>query len=258
MNRRNIRLTIQYDGTGYIGWQRQPAYRGRSIQEVLEKALARTLYHPVVLDASGRTDAGVHAFAQVANFRTENPIPCQGLYLALNHLLPPDILVREVIEASPDFHARLMAKSKTYRYCLCQDRLPLWDRRWAWDLGKKLDIELMQKAAASFIGEHDFRSFTVSACRAKSFTRRIDQVKIWNPGQDENNSPWKIFPGTILIEVTGSGFLQKMVRIMVARLVAIGKGELSPEAIAKYLSGEKKGATVPAPPQGLMLWKVEY
>jgi tRNA pseudouridine38-40 synthase len=258
MNQRNIRLILQYDGTDYIGWQRQPAYRGCSIQETVEKALARTLYHPVSLDASGRTDAGVHAFAQVANFRTENPIPCPGLFLSLNHLLPPDILVREASEAEPDFHARLLARAKTYRYCLCQGRLPLWDRRWAWDLGKKLDLELMQKAAVSFIGEHDFRSFTVSSCRAKSFSRRIESIRIWKPEEDKNEMPWKIFPGTLLIEVTGSGFLQKMVRLMVARLVAIGKKELPPEAIAEYLAGKRQTPAPPAPPQGLMLWEVRY
>lgn len=258
MIQRNIRLTLQYDGSDYIGWQRQPAYRGRSIQETVEKALAKTLYHPVSLDASGRTDAGVHAFAQVANFHTENPIPCPGLLLSLNHLLPPDILIREALEAAPDFHARLLARAKTYRYCLCQNRLPLWDRHLAWDLGKKLDPDLMEKAAASFLGEHDFRSFTVSSCRAQSFTRRIERIRIWEPGENEGEIPWKIFPGTLLIEVTGAGFLQKMVRLMVARLVAIGKKELPPEAIAEYLAGDRKGATPPAPPQGLMLWEVRY
>ena len=258
MTNRNIRLTLQYDGTAYIGWQRQPAYRGVSVQETLEKTLARILRHPVCLDASGRTDAGVHAFAQVANFHTNNPIPCRGLKLALYHQLPPDILVYEVMEAPEDFHARLCAKGKTYRYCLSMSRLPLWSRNLAWGLDKKLDIGLMRQAAAYFLGEHDFQAFTVTSCRAKSYIRRIEKIDIWEPGQATNEHLWKNIPERILIEVTGNGFLQKMVRLMVARLVEVGKGELPPEAIAEYLAGIKKEPTVPAPPQGLMLWKAHY
>jgi len=243
---RTIKLTIEYDGTAYSGWQLQP--NGLSIQEVMEGALAKILGTPVRLYSSGRTDAGVHAQGMVAAFSTDRTIPLSAFSDGLNSLLPPDIAVREAAEAAPGFNPRADAAGKHYRYTIFNGarRSPL-ARLYAWHLRGCLDLDEMRKGAAHFLGEHDFAAFRTSGCAAKTTVRRIDAVTIARDGE------------IITIDVRGSGFLRNMVRVMVGTLVAVGKGKLSPETVTLLLEGKSSvpaGAT--APSHGLCLIEVFY
>jgi len=243
---RTIKLTIEYDGTAYCGWQLQP--NGLTIQEVMEGALAKILGAPTRLRASGRTDAGVHARGMVAAFTTERDIPLSAFSDGLNSLLPLDIAVREAAEAEPGFNPRADATGKHYRYTIRPGprRSPL-SRLYAWHLRGDLDLEAMRSAAAHFRGEHDFALFRTAGCTAKTTIRNMESVDI--------SRHW----GFIIIDVRGSGFLRNMVRIMVGTLVAVGKGKLAPEAVARLLKGERgitAGAT--APSHGLCLMEVFY
>lgn len=240
-----IKLTIEYDGTGYVGWQLQP--NGLSIQEVMEGALARLLGEEVRLHSSGRTDAGVHARGMIASFFSGKSLPLSAYTDGLNCLLPPDIAVVSAEEVPVDFNPRHQAKGKHYRYTIfnASRRSPL-ARASAWYLRDSLDIDRMRQGAALFIGEHDFAAFRTSGCAAKTTIRRIDSVEISVSG------------GFIHIDVIGSGFMRNMVRIMAGTLVEIGKGKLPPEHVKRCLteSGVKAGPT--APPHGLCLMEVYY
>ncbi len=243
---RTIKLVIEYDGTGYAGWQVQP--NGLAVQEVIEKALAGLLKEPVRLFSSGRTDAGVHARGMVASFRTSSSIPVKAFCEGLNSFLPPDIAIREAGEVSEDFNPRRDAIAKHYRYTILNTprRSPL-NRNFTWRIGQELDLGAIRRAAELFVGEKDFAAFRASNCAAKTTVRRIDTLDIYRQGD------------IIVFDVIGSGFLKNMVRIMVGTLVEVGRGAMGIDAVRElFLHGDRRKAGVTAPPQGLCLIEVVY
>jgi tRNA pseudouridine38-40 synthase len=243
---RNIRLTIEYDGTGYAGWQVQP--NGLAIQQVMENALGKILKEPVRLYSSGRTDAGVHARGMVAAFQTDKLIPLQAFSDGLNCLLPPDIAVREAVEAPVGFNPRYDAQGKHYRYTIHNGRRrsPLC-RLYAWHLPRTLDLAKMRQTADQLVGEHDFAAFRTTGCAARTTVRRIFSVEVARAGD------------FVQIDVKGSGFLRNMVRIIAGTLVEVGLGKLSPEDVGKLLTAPGKStAAMTAPAKGLCLMEVFY
>lgn len=243
---RTIRLTIEYDGTAYVGWQRQA--KGRSIQQLLEEALGQIVREKVVLHSSGRTDAGVHARAMIAHFRTQSPFPLVAFREGVNRFLPDDIAVREAVEETSDFHARFSAGGKWYRYRIftAPVRSPAFTRT-AWHIRQELDFEAMSAAARFFIGRHDFAAFRTTSCDARTTVREITALDLQRDGD------------LITIDVRGSGFLRHMVRIIVGTLVEIGLHRRPIEDIDRLLTrapGLRAG--VNAPPQGLCLMEVFY
>ena len=252
---RNIRLTIAYDGTDFHGWQRQP--RAATVQEALETRIAKIAGEPVTLYGSGRTDAGVHAAGQVANFKTECPIPCPSLAKALNDILPVAIRVRSAEEVTATFNARYSAKAKIYRYRLLQAAIcPPFLARYVYHHPYRLDCRRMAEAARLLEGKHDFSSFAGS-----------DPARKARKGNRESNVRQLLHSRIrvrkdlqmIVYEVRGSGFLHHMVRNIVGTLLEVGNGKLSPEDILAILDARdrgKAGPTVPA--SGLWLVRVEY
>jgi tRNA pseudouridine38-40 synthase len=252
---RNIRLTIAYDGTDFHGWQRQP--QASTIQEELETRIAKITGAAVTLYASGRTDAGVHAAGQVANFTTSCPIPCPGLLKALNDILPVAIRVRKAEEVPAAFHARYSAKAKTYRYRILWAAIcPPFLARYVYHHPYPLDVRRMARAARLLEGEHDFTSFA----------GRDPARKEKGPREDSNVR--QVFHSRIVVqkklqmivyEICGSGFLRHMVRNIVGTLLEVGSGKLSPEDIPRILEARDRGkAGATAPASGLWLVKVEY
>jgi len=244
---RNIRLLLEYDGSRYHGWQRQR--RELSIQQVLEEALERLTGEEVRLIGSGRTDAGVHALGQVANFRTRSGIPLKAFREGLNSLLPWDIAVLEAQEAPPEFHARKSARAKTYEYRILNRlvRSPL-HHHYGWWLSGPLDLKAMEQAAASLPGEHDFSAFRASGSGNL------------NPVRQVLAACWQTHPGGWLrFTISATGFLRGMVRSLVGTMVEIGKGKDKPEKLAELLrNGDRRLAGPTAPPQGLFLVAVVY
>jgi tRNA pseudouridine38-40 synthase len=246
---RRIRIELAYDGTDFHGWQVQPGLA--TIQGTLEVILSGIEGEPVHVAGSGRTDAGVHALAQVAAFSLRNPIPVSNLRKAVNRLLPPDIRVNSVEEASPDFHPRFDAKAKTYHYRIFRDEVaPPFERRYLLHHPYPLNEKAMLAAAPLLEGEHDFTCFSASDERDllnQSKVRRVFHSRLEKS------------PGGLTYEVRGSGFLKHMVRNMVGVLIEIGKGNL---AEADVLARLKPGARIPAgptaPARGLFLVSVEY
>ncbi len=257
MAMRNIRLVIAYDGTDFYGWQRQPHLP--TIQETLEARIARIAGESVKLQGSGRTDAGVHAAGQVANFRTSCPIPCESLAVALNDLLPRAVRIRKAQEVHDTFHARYDVRSKTYRYRILQAPIcPPFLCRFVHHYPYSLNLRRMAKAARRFEGEHDFTSFA-GADHAATGSHNADQ---------EASNIRRIFTSRVVerkelsllvYEVCGSGFLHHMVRNMVGTLIEVGNGKLSPDDIVPILAARDRGKAGPtAPAGGLCLVKVEY
>lgn len=243
---KTIRLTIEYDGTAYVGWQIQA--NGTAVQQMLEEALAKILGHSVRITSSGRTDAGVHARGMVAHFRTERELPMSAYREGLNCLLPVDIAVRAAVEAADDFHARFDARGKWYRYSLhtAPVRSPL-AARFSWYVPRPLDEERMRQGAEMLVGRHDFAAFRTSGCDALTTVREMRSVELFREGE------------LLHIDVRGTAFLRNMVRIMAGTLVEIGWGKLSLDDLAGLLRGEpelRPGRT--APPQGLCLMEVRY
>jgi tRNA pseudouridine38-40 synthase len=245
--RRNIRLTLAYDGTRYHGWQRQK--NALSLQEVIEQALARITGEPVRLIASGRTDAGVHAQGQVANFHTHSPAPLRAFVQGLNSLLPGDIAVLRAEEVPLDFHARYDARWKTYEYCLVNRpvRSPL-HRLYTWWISQPLDVAALEAAARVLPGEHDFSTFRAAGSRPGPAGRRVRKAA-WQAGEE----------GRLSFRITANGFLRGMVRSLVGTMVEIGKGKYSPAYLKEALEKRDRSLAGPtAPPQGLFLVQVEY
>ncbi|MBQ3972265.1 MAG: tRNA pseudouridine(38-40) synthase TruA [Selenomonadaceae bacterium] len=244
---RNIRLTVAYDGTNYHGFQRQrpPVV---AVQNVLEAKLQTVFGDSIELAASGRTDAGVHAYGQVVNFFTDGRIPVERIPLAVNSLLPDDIVVLEAAEADFDFSARHSAKSKTYIYRIQRGSFPNpFTRNYAWYVGRPLDIHAMREALAMVLGTHDFTSFRASGGAPMSPVRTMYRAEIGEKGD--------------LLEITihGNGFLYHMVRNMVGTLVNVGLGRISVAGFREILEArDRKKASPTAPPQGLYLFSVEY
>jgi tRNA pseudouridine38-40 synthase len=243
---RTIRLTIEYDGTAYVGWQRQA--KGRSIQQLLEEALGQIVREKVVLHSSGRTDAGVHARAMIAHFRTKSTFPLVAFREGVNRFLPDDIAIREAVEETANFHARFSAGGKWYRYQIftAPVRSPAFTRT-AWHLRQELDFAAMQEAARAFVGLHDFAAFRTSNCDARTTEREIYSLDLQRDGE------------LIILDVRGSGFLRHMVRIIVGTLVEIALRKRPVDDVPRLLTrtpGLRAG--VNAPPQGLCLMEVYY
>ena len=243
---RNLRLDICYDGTRYRGWQRLPG-KDDTIQGKLETALSRILEEPIEISGSGRTDAGVHARGQVANFHCESTMPSQEILENLRKYLPEDIGIYSCKEVSPRFHARLNAKEKTYLYRIWNSQQPcVFERRFVSVMPEQLDIAAMEQAAQQLLGEHDFSAFCGNAKMKKSTVRFIRSLTIRR--RDEE----------IHITVTGNGFLHNMVRILVGTLVEVGRGERLADSIPDLFGGKRVEAGFLAPPQGLCLQEVYY
>ncbi|RJR43026.1 MAG: tRNA pseudouridine(38-40) synthase TruA [Deltaproteobacteria bacterium] len=244
---RNIRLLLEYEGAAYHGWQRQK--NALSIQEVLETALAKLTGEALRVHGSGRTDAGVHARGQVANFHTTSHIPLKAFYAGLNSLLPRDLAVLEAVEAPGDFHARKSARAKTYEYRILnrKESSPL-NRRYAWLVRQTLNLEDMAQAAAMLLGEHDFSAFRASGGAPGHAVREVFNAA-WQPEAE----------GHLRFSITATGFLRGMVRSLVGTMVEIGLGKRPPEDLAGLLkSGDRAGAGPTAPAQGLFLVEVLY
>jgi len=252
---RNIKLTISYDGSGYHGWQTQP--NAKTIQETMEKALAKMTGTEVNLIASGRTDAGVHAIGQVANFLTFTDIPATGFQKGLNSLLPTDIAVLFAEEVHADFHARKWAKEKEYLYRLVinGERLPLLHNR-AWVLRQRPDIHEMRLCAKHLEGRHDFTSFMASGSSIKTAIRTVTLIEV---EEGTNLDYASLGLKEIRVKVRANGFLRYMVRNMVGFLVEAGLGKRSADDVPIVLEKRDRNAAGPcAPAAGLYLAKVFY
>lgn len=256
---RNILLTVEYDGTAYVGWQRQPDHHGVSVQQRLEEALSHVLGHPVSVTGAGRTDAGVHALGQRCNFCCDTAVPVDRLAAIVSHRLPPDICVVDAAEVPQSFHARYDAKGKHYRYLLERGAAAsAFGGRWSWQLESEPDVGLMRRGAVLLIGEHDFRHFTVSGNESKTFTRTVYRLDITEPDEYAAIAPLPRLSRPVLIDVEGNGFLYKMVRIITGRLVALGQGRISLDEFEGFLDGSFDRNIPPAPSRGLTLMEVKY
>ena len=243
---RNVRLDICYDGTRYKGWQRLPNTEN-TIQTKLETALSRILMEPIEVVGSGRTDAGTHAAGQVANFHCQSGLPCQEILLQLRRYLPEDIGIYSCKNVSQRFHARLNAKTKTYRYRLWNSEKPcVFQRRYVYVDTRKVDVGQMRNGAEAFLGEHDFSAFCANRKMKKTTIRYIQSFSI-DKLEDE-----------IVFTVTGNGFLHNMVRILVGTLLEVGRGERSVESIPSLFGAERKEAGECVPSCGLCLMEVTY
>ena len=243
---RNLRLDICYDGTRYRGWQRLPGVDA-TIQGKLETALSRILEEPIEISGSGRTDAGVHALRQVANFHCNSTMPAEEILLQLRRYLPEDIGIYSCKDCSPRFHARLNAKEKTYLYRIWNSDAPcVFQRRYVAEFPEKLDVAAMEKAAAYLVGEHDFSAFCGNPKFKKSTVRFIRSVDIRREGEE------------LKILFTGNGFIHNQVRIMVGTLIEVGRGERDADSVPELFGGKRAAAGFLAPAQGLCLQEVVY
>ena len=243
---RNIKLTISYDGTRYCGWQFQK--NGRSIQQVIQSRLKKITGENANLTASGRTDAGVHAEAQIASFKTRSKIPSKNLQMALNSALPKDIVVTHVDEVSPNFASQRNAKSKLYRYTITNDNLvDPFIRHFATKCFYRLDAGLMRQAARNLVGKHDFRSFQTKDGEGKNAIRTINNIKVEKRGK------------LLYIYIEADGFLYNMARNIVGTLVEAGRGKIKPGSVKEILLKKDRRAAGPTmPAKGLCLVKVNY
>ena len=244
---RNIKLVIEYDGKEFNGWQKQPTKL--NIQGEIERAIKQITGEEVDLTASGRTDAGVHALGQVANFKTNSNIPIEKIPIALNSNLKKSIVIKSAEEVEEKFHSRLNCKRKTYRYIINNSRYgTAIYRNLETHIPMKLDIQKMQEAVKYFEGEHDFKAFKASGTSSKSSVRIIYKAEVIDAGNER-----------IYIELTGSGFLYNMVRIISGTLVEVGLGKIEPNEIKTIIESQKReNAGKTLPPQGLYLVNVEY
>lgn len=244
---RNIRIIIEYDGTNYHGWQKQP--NGLTIQEVLEKTITQIIKEDINLIGSGRTDAGVHALAQIANFKTSTAIPAYKLALAINSILPDDISVIDAQDDSLSFHSQYDAISKTYIYkILNRNHRPAIDRNRVWFVPDKLNFKNMESAISCLSGTHDFKVFSKSGSSVKTTTRQIYEAYIDNTDNEQFRFVFR-----------SNGFLKGMVRMIVGTLMNVGKEKLSPSDFREILNTGKKNKFVKsAPAHGLYLANVEY
>ena len=243
----NYKLTIQYDGTRYRGWQVQ-GNTDLTIQGKLEGVLSRLTGQLVEVHGSGRTDAGVHALGQVANVKLPHPVEPSELLGELNRYLPADIGVIAAEPAPERFHARLNARSKTYRYRIWNSAIPnVLERSYLYVLPEPLDVAAMERAAADLVGTHDFRSFCGLKRFKKSTVRTITDISITQDGAE------------MRLEFTGNGFLMRMVRILAGTLVEVGLGQREADSMSAVLAAQDRAAAGPAlPAQGLALVRVEY
>lgn len=243
---RNIRLDICYDGTRYRGWQRLPG-KDDTIQAKLENALTRILGENIEISGSGRTDAGVHAQGQVANFHCSSNMPCQQILQELRKFLPEDIGIQSCKECADRFHARLNAREKTYLYRIWNSDAPcVFQRKFVTQIPEQLDLAAMTRAARYLEGEHDFSAFCGNPKFKKSTVRNIRSVRIYGAA------------GEVHLEFTGDGFIQNQVRIMVGTLLEVGLGRRDPDSIPMLFGAKRSEAGFLAPAQGLCLQEVYY
>ncbi|WP_027359387.1 tRNA pseudouridine(38-40) synthase TruA [Desulforegula conservatrix] len=244
---KTFKLTIQYDGTDYHGWQRQPGLA--TIQGELEKLLSMITRQQVIIEGSGRTDSGVHALGQVASFSVDTGLCAGDFFRALNGLLPGDICITECKEVANGFHARFDAVGKTYRYCILNRILrDPFKRKYIWQFQKRLDLEAMKEAAEYFVGEYDFKSFENAGSPRLHTVRHISSAVFK-----------KADGGMIHFEVTANGFLQNMVRNIVGTLVDVGMSRTRPKEIKDIIAAKDRTKAGPtAPPLGLFLLEVYY
>ena len=243
----NFKLTLCYDGSRYKGWQKQ-GNTDNTIQEKLERLLSRLLGQPVEINASGRTDAGVHARRQVCSFRAETEMSCESILEKIREFLPEDIGALSLETAQPRFHARLSCREKTYVYRIWNSAAPnVFERKYSACFPERLDVEEMHRAAELLCGEHDFTSFCSNKHMKKSAVRELYSVEFDRDGDMLN------------IALTGSGFLYNMVRIIVGTLIEVGRGERPVEDMPAILAArDRSRAGFTAPAQGLFLWDVRY
>lgn len=244
---RNFKMVLQYEGTRYQGWQKQET-TADTIQGKLEALLSKQAGVPIEVQGSGRTDAGVHAYGQVANFKMDTDKTPQELLTCINRYLPEDIAVISLTEAAERFHSRLNAVGKIYRYrVLNTDTRHVFDRRYVYQVPETLDIAAMRRAAEYFLGMHDFQSFTSAKKGKKSTNRRVDEIRIEKLGDE------------IQFTFRGNGFLYHMVRIMMGTLLSVGKGELKAEDMIAILASKDRQQAGPlVPAKGLALMEVFY
>jgi tRNA pseudouridine38-40 synthase len=244
---KNIKLTIEYDGTGYHGWQIQK--NANSVQETIEKALSKLLGGKVGLVGCSRTDVGVHAYGQVAHFSTESSIPGEKFSYAINNLLPKDIVIRKSEEVLQDFHARYSAKGKKYRYLIYNDaHASAIMRNRTCHIRPELNFEDILKASKYFVGQHDFAAFQATGGQVRSTVREIYTMDVL---KKEDN--------LISIEVSGNGFLYNMVRIIAGTLIYVGMGKIKPDDIPAIIDGlDRTRAGKTAPAEGLYLMEIYY
>ena len=243
---RNIKLILEYDGTFYHGWQKQPEVP--TVQNFLEDSLFRLFQQETKVVAAGRTDARVHAKGQVVNFTTDASVPLSAIKPALNSYLPKDIRVKKVKEVSLDFHAQKSALSRLYRYIIHQGSfLPPWYRYFVWQIPFNLEIDKMRRASQFLTGEHDFSSFESQGSPSFSSWRKIEKITFLKKR------------GFIIIYIKADSFLYKMARNIVGTLVEVGRGKIPVSQIRAILKARDRRAAGPtAPPQGLCLVRVRY
>jgi tRNA pseudouridine38-40 synthase len=245
--KKNFKMTIEYDGTGFHGWQIQKA--DPTIQAAIEDALATMTGQPVRLNGAGRTDAGVHAIGQVANFHCDTRLDARDIKRGLNSLLPPDIVIRSCSIVAASFHARFDARSKLYRYRISNQRVPnAIGRQYEWFVRQPLDISAMRAALNQLVGRHDFSAFEGAGSPRAHSVRTVSTADLRVVSQ-----------GRLEVVIAADGFLRYMVRNIVGTAVAVGSGKFAVSDVSDILaSGDRRQAAPTAPPHGLCLVTVEY
>lgn len=243
---KNIKLTIEFDGSNFCGWQKQP--KGRTVQETIEKAIFKATNEQIEINGSSRTDSGVHAKSMVANFFTNSTIPSEKFREAINVRLSEDVSIIKSEEVAENFHARYSSKGKTYSYTIINryERLSL-GHQYLYHYRYPLDFNKMEEACKYFVGTHDFRAFMSPGSSIKTTIRTIYELYLKRDGDK------------IQIFITGNGFLYNMVRIIVGTLLKVGNGKIKPEEIESIIKeGNRKRAGMCVPANGLILEKVFY
>lgn len=241
---RNLKLVLEYDGTSFVGWQSQA--NGRSVQDVITNVLDQVLQEPVTLVGAGRTDSGVHARGQVANFKTESSLSVGSVLSALNGTLPEDVYIHSVEEVDPKFHARFDAKERAYKYYIALKPTAI-GRQYQWHVKYDLDVGLMNIVAQQILGEHDFQSFTKSEALVPH--HRCTVLK----------SEWTKTPSMLIYEIRANRFLHGMVRALVGTMVDIGRGYTQADAFKAIIDAkDRRKAGMAVPPSGLFLEEILY
>ncbi|MGI6663201.1 MAG: tRNA pseudouridine(38-40) synthase TruA [Bacillota bacterium] len=248
---RRIKATVQYDGTDFLGFQRQA--KGRTVQGVLEDALGKLLGHPVTVKGAGRTDSGVHARGQVISFVTENSIPARNIPVALASFLPPDVIISSACDVDEEFDPQKDAVSKTYCYRIWRGEAPdILTARYTYWWPGSLDLGLMEEEAKWLLGRHDFASLRATGSSAVTTAREVMKAQWVRKPEGPRGETWEFW-------ITADGFLYKMVRLIVGTLIDVGRGRLPPGTVKRLLEEPGSGqAGQCAPGRGLCLEKVEY